>query len=48
LEILDDKNLPKFKKNALERAKEFDINNVLPLYQSFYEEIVKKKKAETI
>jgi len=36
LEILSPENLPGFKKRALERAKEFDVSNILPLYESFY------------
>lgn len=38
--ILKDENLPVFKKNALERAKEFDINNILPQYEKFYEKVL--------
>ncbi len=34
--ILDDQNLPKFKYNALQRAKEFDIDKILPFYEKFY------------
>ncbi|WP_162341569.1 N-acetyl-alpha-D-glucosaminyl L-malate synthase BshA [Cyclobacterium salsum] len=34
--ILDEKNLPVFKKNALARAKKFDVTAVLPLYEAFY------------
>jgi L-malate glycosyltransferase len=40
--ILDKNNLPKFKENALKRAKEFDISNILPLYESYYERILEK------
>lgn len=40
--ILDKDNLPKFKENALKRAKEFDISNILPLYESYYERILEK------
>ena len=47
LEILDDKNLPRFKKNALERAKVFDIENIMPKYELFYEEILGQKRPET-
>lgn len=36
LEILSKENLPGFKKRALARAKEFDVSNILPLYESFY------------
>lgn len=38
--ILKDENLPEFKKNALERAKEFDIDTILPKYVDFYEKII--------
>ncbi|MDB5274348.1 MAG: glycosyl transferase group 1 [Chitinophagaceae bacterium] len=37
--LLDDKVLPVFKKNALARAKEFDVNVVGPRYVEFYEKI---------
>jgi N-acetyl-alpha-D-glucosaminyl L-malate synthase BshA len=40
LQILDDKNLPKFKKGALQRAKEFDINVILPKYEEYYIQVV--------
>ena len=37
IQILDDKNLQKFKEGALSRAKEFDISKILPLYETLYE-----------
>jgi glycosyltransferase involved in cell wall biosynthesis len=40
LEILDDRNLPGFKKRALERAKKFDISNILPLYENVYHQTI--------
>lgn len=40
--ILDDKNLNKFKTGALNRAKEFDVSNVLPLYESLYKKTLLK------
>jgi L-malate glycosyltransferase len=43
LEILSPENLPGFKQRALARAKEFDVSNILPLYESFY----KKTLAES-
>lgn len=43
LEILDDKNLPTFKKNALARAKEFELSKILPEYENYYKEILEKK-----
>lgn len=44
-EILDDANLPTFKHQALLRAKEFDVTNILPKYVSFYEQTIEKSKA---
>ncbi len=40
--ILDKNNLPQFKENALKRAKEFDITNILPLYENYYRQILDK------
>jgi L-malate glycosyltransferase len=40
--ILDKDNLPKFKENALKRAKEFDITQILPLYEAYYQRIMEK------
>lgn len=42
MEILDDKNLPRFKANALARAKELDVSNILPLYEDFYRKTIEK------
>jgi L-malate glycosyltransferase len=36
LEILSADKLQGFKERALARAKEFDVSNILPLYESFY------------
>ncbi len=44
LHILDENNLQGFKTRALARAKEFEINNILPLYVSLYERTLKKRK----
>jgi N-acetyl-alpha-D-glucosaminyl L-malate synthase BshA len=43
--ILDDANLPEFKKRALERAKEFDVTNILPLYEDVYLKTLEQTKA---
>ncbi|GHM99439.1 N-acetyl-alpha-D-glucosaminyl L-malate synthase BshA [Cytophagales bacterium WSM2-2] len=40
--ILDKNNLPQFKANALKRAQEFDITNILPLYENYYQLILEK------
>lgn len=42
--ILDDKNLSTFKNNALERAKEFDVTKILPMYEAFYFKILNQAK----
>ncbi len=45
LTILDKDNLAGFKKNALACAREFDIKNILPKYEDFYDKILDQKKA---
>lgn len=41
LTLLKDPNkLNEFKNNALNQANKFDINNILPLYESFYEKVI--------
>lgn len=42
--ILDKKNLAGFKKNALNRAKEFDVTKIMPLYEAYYKKILSKYK----
>lgn len=42
LTILDESRLPVFKERALARAKEFDIDQVLPKYVSYYERTLEK------
>ncbi|WP_339756011.1 N-acetyl-alpha-D-glucosaminyl L-malate synthase BshA [Algoriphagus aquimarinus] len=44
--ILDDANLPTFKENALARAKEFDISNILPHYVSYYQKTIESTMAQ--
>ena len=39
LHVLSDDNLAGFKANALARAKEFDIEKILPVYEDFYNEV---------
>jgi len=38
--ILQDENLPRFKANALARAQEFDLKNILPHYENFYKKVI--------
>jgi N-acetyl-alpha-D-glucosaminyl L-malate synthase BshA len=42
----DPEKLAIYKKQAFERAMEFDINNILPQYEAYYDEIRKKVKEE--
>lgn len=44
--VLDKDNLPRFKENALSRAKEFDVSRILPLYESYYTRILEKSTAK--
>lgn len=39
--LRDPELLARFRKNALERAREFDISNILPQYEAYYESILK-------
>lgn len=48
LYVLDKDNLPRFKENALKRAKEFDISRILPLYESYYQQVMEKTAAKSI
>ncbi len=43
IELLSDEELYRsMAKNALARAQEFDIENILPLYERYYEEVIEK------
>ena len=47
LELLkDDKKLAQFKKNAFAQAQKFDIENILPIYEAFYEKIKNSGKCK--
>jgi len=37
--LSDADKLQKFRENALKRASQFDIHNILPLYEAFYERV---------
>jgi N-acetyl-alpha-D-glucosaminyl L-malate synthase BshA len=45
--VLDKNNLPRFKENALKRAKEFDISRILPLYESYYRQVMERTTAKS-
>ncbi len=40
----DEERLQQFKNNALARAKEFDLQNILPAYESYYAEVIERCK----
>jgi N-acetyl-alpha-D-glucosaminyl L-malate synthase BshA len=40
--LKDDATLAQFKENALERAKAFDIEKILPIYEALYEKLISK------
>ena len=40
--LSDDEMLARFRVNALAQAKRFDIDNILPDYESYYEEVLEK------
>lgn len=42
--ILRDENLPTFKANALAHAQEFDISNIVPKYENYYQRILQQTK----
>jgi N-acetyl-alpha-D-glucosaminyl L-malate synthase BshA len=42
IHVLKEENLPKFKEKALLRAKEFDVTNILPMYERHYEKVLEK------
>jgi L-malate glycosyltransferase len=44
----DEARLQQFKENALARAKEFDLANILPIYESYYNEVIERCKEKTI
>ncbi len=46
--ILKDENLPTFKENALKHAQTFDITNILPKYEAYYEKIVTQVKEKMV
>lgn len=46
--VLDKKNLPEFKKQALLRAKEFDIGTILPHYENYYRKIIEKSNQKVL
>jgi N-acetyl-alpha-D-glucosaminyl L-malate synthase BshA len=44
----DEARLAQFKDNALARAKEFDLANILPQYENYYAEVLEQVKASNL
>lgn len=44
LYILSDNHLPKFKEGALNRAKEFDVAQILPVYEKYYVDVIERAR----
>ncbi|TAK33420.1 MAG: N-acetyl-alpha-D-glucosaminyl L-malate synthase BshA [Saprospiraceae bacterium] len=45
--LSDDEVLQRFRKNAFRRAKQFDIEKILPQYEAYYEEVIEKSLIKT-
>ena len=43
--LLDEEKLAQFKQNALEQARKFDLANILPIYEAYYQEVLEKSKS---
>jgi L-malate glycosyltransferase len=41
--LKDEKMLAEFSRNAFERAKKYDVNNILPQYEKIYQQLLKKE-----
>jgi glycosyltransferase involved in cell wall biosynthesis len=47
--ILEDcQRLNEFKENALQRAKDFELSKIVPIYENFYSEVIEKVKKGNI
>lgn len=42
--LKEDKTLNQFKENALKRAQDFELSKIVPIYESFYIEVIEKLK----
>ena len=45
--LSNEDKLQQFRKNALEQARRFDIEAILPMYENFYEQTIEKVKTNT-
>ncbi|MCU0448373.1 MAG: N-acetyl-alpha-D-glucosaminyl L-malate synthase BshA [Bernardetiaceae bacterium] len=48
LVVLDEANLPRFKENALARAREFDVDHIRPMYERVYERVLAQHRTEAL
>ncbi len=48
IHILDERHLKNFKEGALNRAKEFEISNILPKYEDYYNEVLEAFQAKHV
>jgi L-malate glycosyltransferase len=46
--VLDEANLPRFKENALARAREFDVDHIRPMYERVYERVLAQHRTEAL
>ncbi len=46
--LSDDEILNQFKQNALEQAKKFDIHNILPQYEQYYEAVIERSMKSVV
>lgn len=46
--LKDEAMLEKFRQNAYKQAKRFDIQNILPIYEDYYEEIIESVKNTSV
>jgi N-acetyl-alpha-D-glucosaminyl L-malate synthase BshA len=44
----DEERLNKFKENALSRAREFNLSAILPMYESYYLEVIEKSRMHVL
>jgi hypothetical protein len=44
----DCQRLNEFKENALQRAKDFELSKIVPIYENFYSEVIEKVKKGNI
>jgi glycosyltransferase involved in cell wall biosynthesis len=46
--LKDDAMLEEFRQNAYAQAKRFDIHNILPIYEDYYEQVIESVKNTSV